>query len=63
MSTVRITLGHTANLGNFENVKVEVSVEDDQRAGETTKQTIDRVYKLVEAELVARVEKAVAELK
>jgi len=44
----------TKNLGNFESVKVSISVTDQPREGETVTKTIDRIYKLVESEVDAR---------
>lgn len=50
-----MSLGATRNLGNFENIKVELTVEDSVREGEKTPQAMERVYRYVEDELVARV--------
>ena len=45
------TLGYTLNTGNFQSLRLDASVEDYVRDGETTKDASDRVYAFVEQEL------------
>jgi methyl coenzyme M reductase subunit D len=52
---VAVALGYTVNMGNYESLRVDITVEDSARAGETAKALTDRVYAFTEAELIARV--------
>ena len=54
---VRVGYEFTINLGNFENVKVKVEVEDSPRGNETTADAYARIDKFVSE----RVAKEVAE--
>lgn len=55
-------LMYTMNLGNFQSLKVEFSLEDSAREGETAKQMSDRVYQFVETELMKKIKEAQKEL-
>ncbi len=59
MTTIKGSIGHTVNTGNFENIRVEVSIEDDVRQNETVDQAFDRVYSKLEEQLVKRVKNLV----
>lgn len=64
MSTqVTAGLTYTRNLGNFENVKVNVEVSTDARQGETVNEAFERVYSFVEGKLQEKVEEIEADLK
>lgn len=63
MATVTAGLTYTRNLGNFENVKVEVRVSDDSREGEKVGAAFERVYAFVEAKLQEKVEEIEADLR
>lgn len=52
---MRVGLGYTVNMGNFESLRVDISVEDSARAGETAPQLTDRVYGFTEKQLVEKV--------
>lgn len=56
-------LTYTRNLGNFENVKVNVEVTADARQGETVNDAFERVYSFVEAKLQTKVEEIEADIK
>jgi len=56
------TLGYTLNTGNFQSLRLDASVEDFVREGETTKDASDRVYAFVEQELVNKLAEAKEEL-
>lgn len=58
----RWSLMYTMNLGNFQSLKLECSIEDSARSGETAQEASDRVYKFVEAELVKKIKEAKKEL-
>ena len=60
---VKVSLGFTANIGNFQAVRVDIGIEDHRRDGETMDAAVDRVYKYVEAKLEERLEDTVAEIK
>lgn len=44
----------TKNLGNFESVKVSITITDQQRGEESVKQATDRIYRFVESEVDGR---------
>lgn len=50
------------NLGNYENIHVDVGVEDNVRQGENVSQAMDRVYEFVEDQLIKRVKEIEADL-
>ena len=60
MDETRVTvgLGYTLNLGNFQSLRIDVSIADSKRDGETTSEAFDRVYKFVEAKLTEKVAEA-----
>jgi hypothetical protein len=55
---VQWSIGYTANLGNFQSLRLDVSIKDKARTGETVKQASERVYRFAEAELSKKVEEA-----
>ena len=50
------------NLGNYENIHVDVGVEDNVRQGENVSQAMDRVYEFVEEQLIQRVQEIESDL-
>ena len=62
-TSVRVELGYTKNLGNFENLKVSIAVEDFVREGETVDTATERVYCFVEDKIVSKVDEMSKELK
>lgn len=52
---VRVTIGTTLNLGNFESLRIEIGLTDDLRQGETFDQALERVYAKVEKTLTNKV--------
>lgn len=62
-TSVRVELGYTKNLGNFENLKVSIGVEDFVRDGETVDLATDRVYAFVEGKVVEKIKEIEQELK
>jgi uncharacterized membrane protein len=63
-STAKVSavLGYTLNLGNFESLRVDLGVTDFVRNDEDIKQAQDRVFKMVEDQLIEKVNEAKAEL-
>ena len=59
---VSVTLGYTLNLGNFQSLRVDLGCTDFLREGETMDLAMDRVYKFVEDQVVAKVDEAKKEL-
>lgn len=59
---VQWSLGYTMNMGNFESLRLDCQISDYTRDGETVKQASDRVYNLVEQELIAKLNEAKEEL-
>jgi hypothetical protein len=52
---VTVGLGYTLNLGNFQSLRIDISVSDNKRDGENTDQAFERVYKFVEERLTEKV--------
>lgn len=52
---VRVALGYTVNMGNFESLRVDISVEDSARDGENAPKLTERVYAFTEAKLIEKV--------
>jgi hypothetical protein len=59
---VSVGLGYTLNLGNFQSLRIDLSVSDNKRDGETTNDAFDRVYSFVETKLADKVREASAEI-
>jgi methyl coenzyme M reductase subunit D len=59
---VTVGLGYTLNLGNFQSLRIDVSVTDNKRDGENTNEAFDRVYSFVEAKLQEKVSEAQGEI-
>jgi hypothetical protein len=59
---VTVTLGYTLNLGNFQSLRIDLSVGDNKRDGENTNEAFERVYKFVEDKLAEKVKEASAEI-
>lgn len=52
---VKVDLGWTRNMGNFESLRVVIGVEDDARGDENVRQAFNRVYAFVENVLMDKV--------
>ncbi len=52
---VKVSLGYTLNLGNFQSLRIDIGVEDSKRDGEMTNDAFERVYKYVEAKLAEKI--------
>lgn len=52
---VRIALGYTVNMGNFESLRVDIAVEDSAKQGETAVTLTERVYGFTEKKLIEKV--------
>ena len=59
---VSVGLGYTLNLGNFQSLRIDLSVADNKREGETTGEAFERVYAFVEAKLTEKVNDSKSEL-
>lgn len=57
-TTISVKLETTVNLGNYENLKLEIRVDDRVRDGidKNTGAAIDRIYNLVETKLAEKLE-------
>lgn len=58
---VTVGLGYTLNLGNFQSLRIDLSVSDSKREGENTADAFERVYKFVEEKLAEKVKESVEE--
>ncbi len=59
---VAVGLGYTLNLGNFQSLRIDLSVTDNKRDGENTNDAFERVYSFVEAKLQEKVAEAQGEI-
>jgi hypothetical protein len=58
---VTVGLGYTLNLGNFQSLRIDLSVSDSKRNGETTGEAFERVYSFVEQKLSEKVKESLEE--
>jgi len=58
---VTVGLGYTLNLGNFQSLRIDISISDNKRDGETTSEAFERVYGFVENKLTEKVAEAHSE--
>jgi hypothetical protein len=58
---VTVNLGYTLNLGNFQSLRIDISITDNKRESETTSEAFERVYNFVEAKLGEKVREAQSE--
>lgn len=58
VTKISVRLGTTVKLADFENIRLDIEVEDRVREGidKNTPAAIDRVYDLVEAKLAEKLE-------
>jgi hypothetical protein len=59
---VKVALGYTLNLGNFQSLRIDLEVSDSKRDAETTNDAFERVYEFVENKLAEKVKEASAEI-
>jgi methyl coenzyme M reductase subunit D len=59
---VTVGLGYTLNLGNFQSLRIDLSVTDNRRDGENINDAFERVYSFVENKLADKVREASAEI-
>ncbi len=59
---VTVGLGYTLNLGNFQSLRLDLSITDTKRDGENTNEAFERVYKFVEDKLAEKVKEASSEI-
>jgi len=59
---VKVSLGYTLNLGNFESLRIDVGVEDFVIGDENLDGAMIQTYKYVEEVLTLKVKEAKAEL-
>jgi methyl coenzyme M reductase subunit D len=59
---VTVGLGYTLNLGNFQSLRIDLSVTDNKREGENTNDAFERVYSFVEAKLAEKVRESAEEI-
>lgn len=59
---VRVGLGYTLNLGNFQSLRIDLEVADSKRDGENTNEAFERIYEFVENKLAEKVKEASQEI-
>lgn len=60
---IKVSLGVTMNLKNYQSLRIDVGIEDFRREGESADQAMDRVYRFVETQLEKRVDETEEELR
>lgn len=50
-SRVRVGMGFTRNMGDFESLRIDIGVESSSLQGESTADTLNRVYEFTEKAL------------
>ena len=60
---VRVSAGYTRNMGDFESLRYDVSVEVSAKAGESPDDTFTRVADFVEEKLMQKLQEVEDELK
>jgi hypothetical protein len=59
---VKVGLGYTLNLGNFQSLRIDLEVSDSKRDNENTGEAFERVYEFVENKLAEKVKEASSEI-
>jgi hypothetical protein len=59
---VKVGLGYTLNLGNFQSLRIDLEVSDSKRDTENTGEAFERVYEFVENKLAEKVREASSEI-
>lgn len=59
---VKVALGYTLNLGNFQSLRIDLGVDEDRREGESVVEAFDRVYSFVEQKLIEKINEAKTEV-
>jgi hypothetical protein len=59
---IKVMLGYTLNLGNFQSLRIDVGVDDSRREGENISEAFERVYAFVEDKLATKVRESKEEL-
>jgi hypothetical protein len=59
---VKVGLGYTLNLGNFQSLRIDLEVSDSKRDSENTSEAFERVYEFVENKLAEKVKEASSEI-
>jgi hypothetical protein len=59
---VKVALGYTLNLGNFQSLRIDLEVSDSKRDSENTGEAFERVYEFVENKLAEKVKEASSEI-
>ncbi len=60
---IKVDLGWTRNMGDFNSMRVDIGVEDDLRDGENIDTGFARVYGYIEGKLMEKVEETEKEIK
>lgn len=59
---VKVALGYTINLGNFQSLRIDLEIQDNKRDGENVNEAFERVYSFVEGKLQEKVAEAQGEI-
>jgi hypothetical protein len=59
---VKVSLGYTLNLGNFQSLRIDIGIDEDRRESESVSEAFDRVYSFVEQKLIEKINEAKTEV-
>jgi len=59
---VKVSLGYTLNVGNFQSLRIDIGIDEDRRENETASEAFDRVYGFVEQKLIEKINEAKTEI-
>ena len=63
MTTIRVELKRTINLGDYESTTISIAYEDDVRGAENREGAFKRIYNFVESNLNTKVDEVQDQLK
>jgi hypothetical protein len=59
---VKVSLGYTLNLGNFQSLRIDIGIDEDRRESESVSEAFERVYGFVEQKLIEKINEAKTEV-
>jgi hypothetical protein len=61
-TSITVSLGYTLNLGNFQNLRIDIGCTDFVREGEKASEARDRIYSFCETSLMEKLAEAKEEI-
>lgn len=56
MTKISLTYSRTVNLGNYNSGRLEIGIEEDLNSGQTKKEKIDELWKMLQGEVVEKLD-------